>query len=227
MRVPRVLIYAVVASLASATSAIAQDVHSSWAGFYLGIEGGANFLTDKTYGFAGLRAGYDLEFERFIVGAEVTADYRPGSTNNNFTWVGVPSGTLYQTSTTTMADFIGMTTFHIGYEIVNRLLPYVSGGVAFSPIEMKTAFSGLIGPNAGAFGANSSTTWRTGWVVGSGVRIALSDHWSLEPQYRYYRFPKVTLFTPGYLGGAQVASYTLSDTGRGSLVSLAANYRFW
>ncbi|HEX5280475.1 MAG TPA: outer membrane beta-barrel protein [Micropepsaceae bacterium] len=224
----KVLFWVVAGSLVTAASAAAQQASiPSWAGLYVGIEGGPNVLSNnRVYGFGGLRTGYDVERDLFVIGAELSADYRPEKADNVVFWTGA-SGTNYQTNNSESSNFVGSATIHFGYEVTDRLLPYIAAGVAFSPLDMKTTLVGLSGLNAGAIGTNSSSTERVGWAAGGGLRTAITDHWSMDVQYRYYSFSTETLTTTAYLGGAAKAQYTLADKGQGSLVSLGANYRFW
>lgn len=181
----RRLMISTAALLAAANLAVAADLPSvkapptllepapasQWAGFYLGADGGANFLTTTTLGFGGLRAGYNWQFDRVVLGVDGEVDWRPNSTHGVTNWTGAATGTQYQANHGQNANFISTLTGRAGYAIGDRFLPFVSGGLALSDQGLNTAVNGLSGPNAGAFGANSLADFRVGWTVGGGFEM--------------------------------------------------------
>ena len=201
---------------------------ANWAGFYLGASGGANvaLLTGGALAFGGLRGGYNWQFNHVVVGVQAETNWRPDAHSAVTNW-NDGAGTQYQANHGFTANFISTLTTRLGYEVAERFLPFIFGGLALSEGGLWTTATGLSGPNAGASGANSLDQMRVGWTLGGGLEYRLTSNWSVEAQYAYFSFPqRMVLLTPISLGGTQVNSFTLSNRGFGSLISLGANYRF-
>lgn len=234
----------IAALLSSAISAQAADLSNpappaffspspvtNWTGFYLGADAGANIFGNDTTGvrsraLAGLRAGYNLQFERFVTGVQGDINWRPYSVYTSQNWSGTVSGTLYNNVYRAQANYISTVTARAGYLINNDLLAFASGGLALGGLDLSTTINGLAGARAGAYGQNSVSDLRTGWVAGGGVEYVLSSHWSIEGQYQYCAFPTKTLYTSAYLSGRLAATSPFSLKGAGNLLSLTANYHF-
>ena len=85
-----------------------------------------------------------------------------------------------------------------------RLLPYVTGGVAFGSFNSDAQLFGVDLDGATSFaasGANSAT--RVGWTLGAGLEYAINNHWSLRAEYRYTDFGHLAISTdPSAVGAA-------------------------
>ena len=78
----------------------------------------------------------------------------------------------------------------------DRLLPYVTGGVAFGSFYTDAQLFGtdLDGvTNFAASGTNSAT--RVGWTLGAGLEYAINNHWSARGEYRYTDFGHLAIST--------------------------------
>ena len=173
-----------------------------------------------------LHAGYNWQFDQIVLGVRGDGDWRPSTEDSSIDWVGVPSGTHYSTTIRATTNFVSTLTGRVGYSVGDRLLPFLSAGLAFSELGMKTTLAGVSGLYAGAYGQNSLDNMGVGWTVGGGLEYRLTQNWSVEGQYQYYSLGTDTLVTYGYLHGAQVAydSYRLHRGG--NLASLGLNYHF-
>ncbi|MCW2272464.1 outer membrane beta-barrel protein [Rhodoblastus acidophilus] len=178
----RNVLLSTVALMALTGSALAADLPSrkaaapvyvapvpafSWTGFYVGVEGGASFLSTNASGFAtnnqtagliGGVVGYNYEFpNRFVLGLEGDAGGVIGAKKTY-------ANPVFTTDSSYFADIRG----RIGYAIADRALLFAAGGVAFGD----TTF-------------NSVSQGRVGWTVGGGVDYAFTNNLIGRVEYRY------------------------------------------
>jgi outer membrane immunogenic protein len=176
----RNVLLSTVALMALTGSALAADLPSrkaapvyvapvpafSWTGFYVGIEGGADFLSTNVSGFAtnnqtavliGGVVGYNYEFpNRFVLGLEGDAGGVIGAKKTN--------ALGFTTDASYFADIRG----RLGYAVVDRALLFAAGGVAFGD----TNFNGV-------------AQGRVGYTVGGGLDYALTNNLIGRVEYRY------------------------------------------
>jgi outer membrane immunogenic protein len=175
---------AVAADLPSSKSAPAYYAPApvfTWTGFYVGVEGGADFLSTKGLGFgssqtAGLIGGvvgYNYQINQFVVGLEANGGgvLGGGQTSVNATAFN-PYG-LTRSNNGYYADVRG----RVGYAY-DRALFYAAGGVAFG--DVRTTYSNAL--IAAPIGVNSN---RTGYTIGAGVDYAFTPNWIGRVEYRY------------------------------------------
>src|ERR1700691_4485339 len=109
----------------------------SWAGFYIGLNGGGGFgrsVWDTTGGFdisgglVGGTVGYNYQFGQAVAGIEADIDWADiNGTTNTFCTFGC------KTSDTWLSTVRG----RLGYA-ADRFLPFVTGGVAFGDVRATT-----------------------------------------------------------------------------------------
>lgn len=194
----KVKFLAAMAVLATATFAHAADatveeivvVDSTynWSGVYLGaqvgyaVDGSADYIyyEDSRYNydndlegiFGGLYAGYNYQFSnRIVLGVE--GDVAWGDVDG----AGVAPGDNAWSNETSL-DWTGSARLRLGYA-VDRFLPYVTGGVAFSKLDFME--TGGATPDRGD--ANL-----VGWTLGAGTEYAVTDNWIVRGEYRYTKF---------------------------------------
>lgn len=109
----------------------------SWTGFYLGINGGGMWNGGTGGGLIGGTAGYNVQNGPWVLGVEGDLDYVTSGGRNYF----------------------GTVRGRVGYTW-DRLLPYVTGGVAF-------------------------TDGDTSGVVGAGLEYAFAPQLSAKAEYLY------------------------------------------
>lgn len=85
------------------------------------------------------------------------------------------------------------------------VLPYITGGVAFADVTLKSNFIPV-----GIFPAStaSHTDTLVGWTAGAGLDYALNPSWSLGAEYRYADYGSTT----GSLGTLAVTASTIGTT---------------
>jgi outer membrane immunogenic protein len=144
----------------------------SWAGFYLGVNGGGGFgnsawasqSTDfnTSGGLFGGQAGYNWQFGQTVLGLET-----------DIQWSGIKGSGACAFGCETKNDWFGTVRGRLGYAY-DRFLPYVTGGLAYGNVEANPAF-----------GFTSQSKTSTGWTVGAGLEFALAQNWTAKVEYLY------------------------------------------
>ena len=166
----------------------------TWTGFYAGVQGGYQWSRDRvtefetatgvatgfgrdfkpTGGFGGLHAGYNYQFNWLVLGIEGDVDF--GRVSDGFS---TAFGLIYDARKNWEASVRG----RLGVTPVDRLLLYVTGGVAFTELKYHWETPPLFGiPPADA---SISTT---GWTAGGGAEVALTNYLTARVEYRYSDF---------------------------------------
>lgn len=197
----------------------------SWTGFYLGAEigyawgkdstteylTGTNTLTGLGWNYpisgvtGGLFAGGNYQIGALVIGAE--ADIEAANIRGGF--YDLPVGG----SGDTRINWQGSMRGRLGFA-VDRVLVYGTGGLAFANISHSNQ-------NLVARTSEGVSAVRTGWTVGGGVEMAVTQQFLIRAEYRYtdygkYRYDSIVTF-PGL---------TAEQTPAFSAVRLGAAYRF-
>jgi outer membrane immunogenic protein len=183
----------------------------NWTGLYIGINGGGAFGRSRwtapgiadtgsfnvSGGMVGGTIGYNYQSGPAVFGLEGDADWAnvKGSTNTNCL-------TPCQTSNHFLATVRG----RLGYAFFDRVMPYVTGGLAVGDIRAQTAL------------INASTT-KAGWTVGAGVEFALAGDWTAKVEYLYADLGNFNCGAACGLAGTQVKFNE-------SIIRGGINYRF-
>jgi outer membrane immunogenic protein len=180
----------------------------TWAGFYIGANGGYAFnannnknivafdphfgiaetvqRSEPAGGFGGAQAGYNWQYNRFVFGVE--ADEQIADIEGNkFTFSPVAGGldnTLHSE-----VEWFGTARGRLGYGFDHTLI-YFTGGFAFAKArdDLNVTFAGTSVPAARL----SHEDVRTGWVLGGGVEfkptllgVSLTPNWSAKVEYQF------------------------------------------
>lgn len=183
----------------------------TWTGFYLGFNrayGGGVFEADATVSgaFFGIPLGTtNNTLNRaagWSVGGQIGYNYQLANNlvlgvETDLQWANVKASHQAATSATfvflnTYADihqgveWYGTTRGRAGYSF-GRVMPYVTGGVAYGGVEA----SGLQVLAAGLTTQGSSRATKVGWAAGAGAEIALSSHFSAKAEYLFLSLPGI------------------------------------
>jgi outer membrane immunogenic protein len=150
----------------------------SWSGWYLGFNGGYGWgQSSWTDAVAGVTTG-DFDLDGALIGGTVGVNWQHGpwvfGLEGDGDWSDISGSTATfcapncETRNNWLATFRG----RVGYAF-DRVLPYVTGGLALGDIE-----AGVAG-----FGRDSST--QAGWTVGAGVEWAIAGPWTAKVEYLY------------------------------------------
>jgi outer membrane immunogenic protein len=177
----------------------------------------------------GVQAGYNLQFNNIVVGAEV--DFNARSLNNSSDQQAL-SGTLVPwvdtIHTSIKTDWLLTARPRLGVAW-NQVLLYVTGGLAVT--QLKTFQSQFNTDNSATLTyaesvSNSET--RAGWVVGGGLEYALSNHWSVKGEYLYTDFGSVSstgMTNPNFIGLPRFISFTHTFDLHENIARAGINYK--
>jgi outer membrane immunogenic protein len=187
----------------------------SWTGFYVGINGGYGWGTatlsnalgtatssTQSGALAGGTVGYNLQTGVWVWGIEGDLDYAwiKGNTSNT-------GGSCVGGGPCTITDsFFSTVRGRVGYAM-DRFMPYLTGGAAFSSIKI-SAPSGA---------SNRSTN--TGWTAGAGLEYAFLGGWSAKIEYLYAAFGSNTCDT-------SVCTISTDYKSKVNVARIGVNYRF-
>jgi outer membrane immunogenic protein len=164
----------------------------SWTGFYFGVQAGYQWSKDRSTefitatgaptgffqdfqprgGLGGVHVGYNYQIDRVVLGIEGDAEL--GRVRDSIT----SFGNTFEARKNWDASIRG----RFGVTPVDRLLLYVTGGAAFT--ELKYSYVSL----ANAVPPANATISRTGWTVGGGGEVALTERMTARLEYRYSDF---------------------------------------
>jgi outer membrane immunogenic protein len=144
----------------------------NWTGAYIGINGGAGWgrsSWDSSADHIGLSgallggtAGYNWQTGHVVLGLEGDVDWA--------NLRGTNVSTLCPAGCSTSDTWLGTARGRVGYAF-DRIMPYVTGGLAFGDIRAATP------------GFAGATTTNTGWTAGGGIEVALPGNWSAKAEY--------------------------------------------
>jgi outer membrane immunogenic protein len=191
---------------AKAPAYVAPQLYN-WTGFYVGINGGGGWgrsdfsgpafpsgSFNTSGGLVGGTLGYNWQAGQVVFGLETDLDWSniKGS---------APCGI---TTCSTNNTFLGTFRGRLGYAAWDRVLPYITGGLAY----------GNINTNVAAFGSGSST--RAGWTLGGGVEFAIAGPWTAKVEYLYADLGR----------GGNIPALAGDSRFTANIVRAGLNYRF-
>ena len=176
----------------------------SWTGFYVGINGGGAWGHSNWSG-----TGTGVNTSGGLVGGTVGYNWQAGPTvfglEGDLDWAGVKgTSTCGGLSCETKNDWLGTFRGRVGYAF-NRVMPYVTGGLAVGNIKATSPL-----------GSNDQT--RAGYTLGGGIEANIIGPWSAKIEYLY-----------ADLGKSNCAACTVGGTDvsfHENIVRAGINYHF-
>jgi outer membrane immunogenic protein len=189
---------------------ITADAPYDWTGFYIGLHAGGGWgrgsvigdplPSPVTYGFvqqnipvngsggvAGGQVGYNWQVSpAFLLGVEADASWSGiRGTGAVGPIQSIPPGAVYVPGSIASAsrniDWLGTVRGRVGYTS-GRFLGYATGGIAWAGVKDAADEAFLTGVN----NPGSSSSTKTGWVVGGGLEYAVTNNWILRGEYLHY-----------------------------------------
>lgn len=181
----------------------------NWTGFYIGANVGYGWGNADTFfnplpnavafanlapttlspdpqgAFAGGQAGYNWQAGKFVLGVETDIQW----SDINRTVVSAPiiqnNGAPFNgfLAAGQKIDWFGTTRLRAGLTATDRLLLYVTGGVAYGDVNY-AAQSDFRPQGTIQYPAGFKET-KVGWTVGAGAEWAFADNWSAKVEYLY------------------------------------------
>ena len=138
---------------------------------------------------AGLFGGYGQQFDQLYLGVEagVNSLSFDESSSSGGIYESAPIAT-FNNKISVKADWQASLRARLGWA-EKRWLAYLTGGVAATEIRMDATFSDDLS-GAGAFGRDSDSETKLGWVIGLGGEYALSESWTIRGEYLYADYGK-------------------------------------
>lgn len=212
----RTALFGLVSAAALISSANAADLGASsykdgsygptWAGVYVGINGGyglsANNSTiyayandpgvgatttsattdyDKSGGFGGGQIGYNFQRGRVVYGVE--ADIQGAGIGGSGSAFASAGGITSSPSRDSNLDWFGTVRGRVGYSY-DRALFYFTAGFAYGGTHGSASMAMNDNGAPYNFTHNVSAT-QTGYVLGGGIEYALTPAWSVKGEYQY------------------------------------------
>ena len=209
----------------------------SWAGPYVGIEGGyawghsnvsdvngynavspvGDFSYSPNGGVGNLYAGYNFQFDWFVTGVEGEVGYFGLDGSAQYPpYVGVRTGA--DSIATTHAGWYGAITGRVGVAFQNFLF-FAKGGYAITGIKNSYTDSD---PAGITLVSGTDTSNRNGWTVGGGVDYMITPNWVARLEYAYYDFGTASHTALGSNG----VSYTFDHSLTASVIKGGIAYKF-
>ncbi|HKS86834.1 MAG TPA: outer membrane protein [Pseudolabrys sp.] len=145
----------------------------NWTGFYVGINGGGawgrsdfsdplasgHFKTSG--GLVGGTVGYNWQVNQVVFGLEGDVD-----------WSDIRGSTICGgvTSCNVRNNWLGTARGRLGY-VFDRIMPYVTGGLAVG--DIKTSIAGV----------GDARDTKAGWTAGGGIEAAIAGPWTAKVEY--------------------------------------------
>ncbi|WP_170182080.1 outer membrane protein [Phreatobacter stygius] len=217
---------------------------TSWTGPYLGIHLGGMFSQGRSAvdgfpsgywsgwepalpaGYAARSSGFigggqlgtNVQFGSFVVGAEQDFSFTTGTAAAGASGVDA-DGYPFVAAHRQRLDWFGTTRVRFGVTPTDRLLVYLTGGLAYGRV---TSSQSLTYPGTAYSGSDRDL--RVGWAAGAGIEYVLTDRLSARLEYLHYNLGATTV-----VGFRSAPSWrqTHAQLGlAGHIVRAGLNYRF-
>jgi outer membrane immunogenic protein len=179
---------------------------------------GTVFSRDHSNGFlGGVQVGFNYQTPyNLVVGVEGDFDWTD-IRGTETTISTVPRFVGFSSTVTGRIKDIADLTGRIGYAAGNWLF-YAKGGVALD----RTSSSGVaFNANGTLFETTTTSTDRSGWIIGAGIEWGFAPGWSAKIEYNHFDFGSTNLAVNGTVNTTFVSSTEKVDVVKGGI-----NYRF-
>lgn len=174
--------------------------------------------------FVGGQIGYDYQFANgFVLGLETDMQWSDIKSSHQATTTASNPFLFTYADTRQSLEWFGTTRGRLGYAF-GRVLPYVTGGVAYGEVSAV----GLQALAAGLISSGYASSTNVGWAAGAGLDLALTSRLSARAEYLYLQLPGVSAPAMGVAPPPLPALAGSFATGlmQAHLVRGGMNYRF-
>jgi len=191
----------------------------NWTGFYVGLNTGvaknnSRYSVSEEYGFSFLGS---FDNPAFTVGGQAGYNYQVG----NFVY-GLETDINYE-GPSPQLDYFGTLRGRLGYTPADRLLLYVTGGLAYGYVSSSTNY--YININGSDHFTRSSSGMQVGWAVGVGGEYALTNNWSVKLEYLYVDLGSMSYTYAGAFA-VPASTFTTTINTAQNVIRVGLNYKF-
>lgn len=174
----------------------------TWTGFYIGVNAGYAFNGDsklKNVNFSnfsdvnytvirnsddgsftgGAQAGYNYQMGSVVFGIEADINY--AAVEKKYFASTDIAGFAGELNAKSEVEWYGTLRPRLGFVPVDRLLVFVTGGLAYGQVKTSATFLDTTGRNVN--GSKDDT--RVGWTLGAGLEYAITDNVTVKGEYAY------------------------------------------
>jgi opacity protein-like surface antigen len=214
----------------------------SWAGFYLGVNGGGGITSTEffdpdcfscadtkfqtPFGTVGGQLGYNWQWASTVLGLEGDLNWASAKDTHSFA---LDDGNFAGTASFKF-DAFGSVRARAGLAFDHTLV-YVTAGPAWGHFNSVTTLGNTLvpgNPSPSVRDIATDDSWHWGFAAGAGVEYMLDPHWSLRVEYLFLDFPDVLVnfvpFPPN--GSAGDARFRMNYGYAAHLARVGLNYRF-
>lgn len=155
----------------------------------------------------GIQAGYNWQFDKIVAGIETDIQ---GTSLKKSTILSDQDDAKLETR----INWLGTTRVRLGYLPTERLLAYITGGLAYGGVKASlTDYSG--------FNTSTSKT-KAGYALGAGLEYAFADNWTVKGEYLYANLGKISHQVYNDVYSEDIATHKF----RMHTVRVGLNYKF-
>ena len=233
----------------------------TWTGFYAGVNAGYAFSDSKSSryigapGYLGLvaagavPAGYSFDTDGFVIGGQLGYNYQVGAVvfgveadlqytdiKDRRVATGALAPGLVTGASSLELNYLGTLRGRIGFTPVDRLLLYVTGGLAYGDAKLNGtltagALPGGLAPASGAVWSGSRGQTKAGFALGAGAEYAFTNNLTAKVEGLYYDLGDIKVTQPGINAPGQVAQgigiFAVQKAElNGFIVRAGLNYKF-
>lgn len=186
-------------------------------------------LNSKGNFIGGGQVGYNLQFQRWVVGVEGDVQIGSRERSTQYSLI-LPVTAISQPANITLdrslkTNWTSSIRVRAGYTVMDRVLLYGTGGLAIADVRVTATDTYLIPPGPGAapllstigplppsIGTATETRTLLGWTIGGGADWAVTDNIIIGFQYRHSDFG-----TKVFNVGTNSSGMTTTISGGGAL----------
>lgn len=154
----------------------------SWAGFYIGVNGGFGWARTEHVDTAGVTSG-TFNQRGGMIGGTLGYNWQMGGAvlglEGDFDWARINGTTPCGVGVNCFTEMKSFSTVRgrLGWANGNWM-PFITGGLALADIR---AGQTLVGVTA-------TDQWRAGWTIGGGLEVLFAPGWSAKAEYLFADF---------------------------------------
>lgn len=210
-------------------------VHGGWAGgsgwdgdfFNKGVALNYGYSLDADGWYGGFQAGANKQLGQVVVGIEADASFGDMGDSGMFAANNANPSSYVEWEINQKLERFGTVRARLGYLATDRMLLYVTGGMAWGQTEARYAAHYPLAKDPFVNSQGKVDETHIGWTIGGGLEWALTQNLSLRGEYLYVDLGEEDYH---FVGQRRNGSYYADDSAPSDLdfhtVRLGVNYKF-